>query len=96
LGLFDEQIWLASSGALVCSFSQKTYKRDLMQFTADEKLCFRSVTNEVGNRCCDDIVFPELLIVAHFVAPSTFLRYICGRAVISYYATSFYFLHNDI
>ena len=41
-------VWEAATGQQKASFFQKTFKRDaLLQFTVDERLCFRSVNNEV-------------------------------------------------
>jgi translation initiation factor 2A len=41
------KIWHVASGACVCSFSQKQYRRDLVQWTEDEAVCGRLVSNEV-------------------------------------------------
>lgn len=41
------KIWDTSSGQMVTSFFQKNFKRDAVQFTADERYCCRSVSNEV-------------------------------------------------
>ena len=46
------RIWLvaaenAAAGRLVSSYSQKVFKSDTVQWTADEQHCFRLVTNEV-------------------------------------------------
>ena len=41
-------VWEAATGQQVAAFFQKTFKRDaLLQFLANETLCFRSVNNEV-------------------------------------------------
>jgi uncharacterized protein with WD repeat len=41
------RVWEVSSATLVASFQQKAYKPLLLQWTADEALCGRLVTNEV-------------------------------------------------
>ncbi|CAM9499774.1 unnamed protein product, partial [Ectocarpus fasciculatus] len=41
------KVWNVSSGECVCSYTQKHYKKDLIQWTADEVICCRVVTNEV-------------------------------------------------
>ena len=41
------KIWETASGRMVASFFQKSFKRDAVQFTADERYCCRSVSNEV-------------------------------------------------
>jgi len=41
------KIWNATTGTLITSYFQKTYKTDLIQWTSDEKYCFRQVTNEI-------------------------------------------------
>ena len=41
------KVWESSSGRLVTSFFQKSFKRDAVQFTADERFYCRAVNNEV-------------------------------------------------
>lgn len=41
------KIWNVNSGALIASYFQKTFKADHIQWTTDEKYCFRQVTNEI-------------------------------------------------
>ena len=41
------KVWETSSGRLVTSFFQKSFKRDAVQFTSDERYYCRSVNNEV-------------------------------------------------
>jgi translation initiation factor 2A len=41
------KIWQLSSLQLVAAYSQKTFKKETIQFTADESLCFRIVSNEI-------------------------------------------------
>lgn len=41
------RIWEVSTGSMICSFSQKIYKPQVVQWTADEEHCFRLVSNEV-------------------------------------------------
>jgi uncharacterized protein with WD repeat len=49
------KIWQLSSLQLVAAYSQKTFKKETIQFTADESLCFRIVSNEVHILKGDDI-----------------------------------------
>lgn len=41
------KIWNVSKRQLVAAYSQKSFKKETVQFTADESLCFRIVSNEV-------------------------------------------------
>ena len=41
------KVWESSSGRLVTSFFQKSFKRDAVQFTLDERFYCRAVNNEV-------------------------------------------------
>jgi uncharacterized protein with WD repeat len=41
------RVWDARSGALLVTFSQKTVKAEVVQWTADEFFAFRAVSNEV-------------------------------------------------
>eukprot|EP00428_Durinskia_dybowskii_P074024 CAMPEP_0170414338 /NCGR_PEP_ID=MMETSP0117_2-20130122/32011_1 /TAXON_ID=400756 /ORGANISM="Durinskia baltica, Strain CSIRO CS-38" /LENGTH=650 /DNA_ID=CAMNT_0010672213 /DNA_START=72 /DNA_END=2024 /DNA_ORIENTATION=- len=41
------KIWSTTTGVLVSSFSQKIYKTQVVQWTAEEEFCFRLVSNEV-------------------------------------------------
>lgn len=41
------QIWSVDSASIVASFHQRAYKKDIIQWTADEVVCARIVTNEV-------------------------------------------------
>ena len=41
------KIWNVSTRQLIAAYSQKSFKKETVQFTADESLCFRIVSNEV-------------------------------------------------
>lgn len=41
------RVWNTSNGELVTSFSQKAYRTQAIQWTANEEYCFRMVSNEV-------------------------------------------------
>lgn len=41
------RIWNTSTGAMLAAYSQKTYRNNIVQFTDDERYCFRQGTNEV-------------------------------------------------
>lgn len=41
------RIWNVSTGALLATYFQKLFKTDIFQWTADERYCFRQVTNEI-------------------------------------------------
>jgi len=49
------QIWRVVDGLLMISFSQKISKRDVVQWTEDERLMFHQVTNEVQIFAGDDL-----------------------------------------
>jgi translation initiation factor 2A len=41
------RIWHTGTGALLAAYNQKTYRSEVVQFTDDERYCFRQTTNEV-------------------------------------------------
>jgi translation initiation factor 2A len=41
------KVWQVATGTLLSSFSQKVYKTQVVQWTANEEFCFRLVSNEV-------------------------------------------------
>jgi translation initiation factor 2A len=41
------KVWHVATGALESSFSQKVYRTQVLQWTANEEFCFRLVSNEV-------------------------------------------------
>jgi translation initiation factor 2A len=43
----NQRVWRAESGEMVVSYTQKSYKKHSVQFTADERYFLRIVTNEV-------------------------------------------------
>lgn len=49
------QIWRVADGTLAIAFFQKVSKRDVVQWTEDERLMFHLVTNEVQIFAGDDI-----------------------------------------
>lgn len=49
------QIWRVADGSIVISFFQKVSKRDVVQWTDDERLMFHLVTNEVQIFAGDDL-----------------------------------------
>lgn len=46
-------IWRLSTGKLVSSYQQKTFKAESIQWMQDEELCCRLVTNEVHIQSCN-------------------------------------------
>lgn len=43
----NQRVWNVSTQQLVVSYSQKSFKKETLQFSADESLCYKCVTNEV-------------------------------------------------
>lgn len=41
------RIWSTLDGSMVASYSQKVYKEGLLQWTTDERFCFRQASNEL-------------------------------------------------
>lgn len=52
------RVWKVSTGELVTSFSQKVYKAQVIQWTANEEFCFRLVSNEVQIFSNDNLTAP--------------------------------------
>lgn len=77
------KVWRVSTGECVCSFSQKSYRKDIIQWTADESICCRLVTNVVhilnghnpGNGIIGKVHHKGLN--AFKVCPVSSKRYIC-------------------
>ena len=49
------RVWRVSDGSLLVAYSQKTQKRDALQWTLDEQLCLRCVTNEINVMTGNDL-----------------------------------------